>query len=278
MKLVMTLLVRDEEDILTSHLQYHLARGVDFFVITDNLSLDNTRDIIEKFVNLGVAHYIYEKEDTYDQSKWVTQMARLAYTRYNADWIINSDADEFWWPKKGTLKSILEEISKEYFGVSVKRYNFVPCIEVNRPFYDRMIFKEIHSKNPLGKPLPPKVSHRGYREVVVAQGNHIVTGDYFGTILYDCDIEIFHFPMRTYSQFENKISKGGKAYENNKNLPKESGYTWRELYKLYMKGKLREYYNQFVLDENQIEDEIKKRALITDKRLKKYMHRNIPIK
>ena len=42
MKLVMTLLVRDEEDIVEDHLIYHLNQGVDFVVATDNRSVDGT--------------------------------------------------------------------------------------------------------------------------------------------------------------------------------------------------------------------------------------------
>ena len=40
MKLVMTLLVRDEEDIVEDHLVYHLNQGVDFVIATDNNSVD----------------------------------------------------------------------------------------------------------------------------------------------------------------------------------------------------------------------------------------------
>jgi hypothetical protein len=36
MKLVMTLLVRDEQDILADNLDFHLAQGVDEVIVTDN--------------------------------------------------------------------------------------------------------------------------------------------------------------------------------------------------------------------------------------------------
>jgi len=42
MQLIMTLLVRDEEDIIQENIEYHLARGIDFIIATDNLSVDST--------------------------------------------------------------------------------------------------------------------------------------------------------------------------------------------------------------------------------------------
>ena len=41
---------------------------------------------------------------------WRTQMARLAATDYGADWVINTDADEFWMSGGGTLKGVLAAV------------------------------------------------------------------------------------------------------------------------------------------------------------------------
>lgn len=42
MRVVLTLLVRDEADIIRSNVQYHLAQGIDHVIVADNGSLDGT--------------------------------------------------------------------------------------------------------------------------------------------------------------------------------------------------------------------------------------------
>ena len=100
MKLVMTLLVRDEADIVSSNIDFHLDQGVDFIIATDNLSVDGTTDILRAYERRGVLHYIHQTDDDYAQHRWVTNMARLACTQFAADWVINNDADEFWCPDR----------------------------------------------------------------------------------------------------------------------------------------------------------------------------------
>ena len=50
---------------------------------------------------------IEERSQDYCQADWVHRMAILARKKYNADWIINADADEFWFPKGGNIKECL---------------------------------------------------------------------------------------------------------------------------------------------------------------------------
>ena len=95
MKLVMTLLVRDEADIVSSNIDFHLDQGVDFIIATDNLSVDGTTDILRAYERRGVLHYIHQPDDDYEQHRWVTGIARSACAEFAADWVINNDADEF---------------------------------------------------------------------------------------------------------------------------------------------------------------------------------------
>ena len=175
MKLVMTLLVRDEQDIVRENLDFHLAQGVDQVIVTDNGSEDATAEILREYESQGVVRLLFEASDDYSQGRWVTRMARLAADE-GADWVINNDADEFWWPRAGSLRSTFEQLGDEVGLVVAHRENFVPRPEDGRPFWERMTLRERESLNPLGKPLPPKLAHRAHPEIVVAQGNHKVEG------------------------------------------------------------------------------------------------------
>ena len=264
MKLVMTLLVRDEEDIVRENLDFHLAQGVDQVIVTDNGSEDATAEILREYESQGVLRLLFEASDDYSQGRWVTRMARMAAAE-GADWVINNDADEFWWPRAGPLKTIFEQLGDQVGMLVAHRENFVPRPEDGRPFWERMTLRERESLNPLGKPLPPKLAHRADPEIEVAQGNHKVEGAELGERLDDGSIEILHFPMRTYEQFENKIVKGGRAYARNRELPHSTGRTWRRLYETWEQGKLRDHYDDNVIVERAGSD------LVEDTRLRDYL-------
>ena len=174
MRLIMTLLVRDEEDILEENLDFHLSRGVDFFVVTDNLSVDGTPAILERYCRKGLVQVIKETADDYSQHKWVTRMARLAVNDYLADWVINNDADEFWWPENTqNLKDHLAAVPNDTMAITVERANFCALDETDGDthFAERMMWRDTQAVNALGHTLPSKVCHRGLASITVAQGN-----------------------------------------------------------------------------------------------------------
>jgi glycosyl transferase family 2 len=269
--LVMTLLVRDERDIIRENIAYHLSQGVDFIIATDNGSVDGTSDILREYERQGCLRLLIEEGDTYAQSRWVTRMARMASEVYGARFVINSDADEFWWPATGTLKEHLTKVPSRIGGLSVVRTNFPPTPDESGFFYDRQVIRERVSLNGRGDPLPPKVCHRGCADVVVAQGNHSVSSPTLGKVAADPELTIFHFPLRTYRQLENKIAKGGAAYERNLEIPKEDGDAWRWLYGLYREGALERWYAGQLLRADDAADGVREGRLIEDRRLQLHL-------
>jgi hypothetical protein len=267
MKLIMTLLVRDEEDILGENIEFHIAQGVDFFVVTDNLSADGTREIVESYVRQGIAAYLFEPRDDYSQHRWVTRMARMAAQDYGADWVINGDADEFWMGARtaGSVKEHLQEIGSTVDCVEVPRSNCVPTEpQEDRSFAERMVFRERRSLNTDGRPLPSKVCHRGFHDIEIEQGNHraLRAGRPLPAAL--SSLHILHYPVRSYAQFENKIKKGGAAYLRNTQLPLGVGSTWRNLYRLWQSGGLEARYEEMVVTAARADERLRSGDLIYD--------------
>lgn len=268
MKLVMTLLVRDEQDIIKENIDFHYAQGVDYFIVTDNLSVDKTPTILQDYVKKGIVHYLSQTDDNYHQCAWVTTMAQMAIKEFKADWVINNDADEFWWPKTGNLKQTFSNLAPEINTLQAQRYNFVAIETPNiEAFYQQMIYREVMSLNPLGMPLPPKMAHKANEHIIVAQGNHSVEG--FDTLNTAVDlIDILHFPLRSYSQFTNKIIKGGSAYQKNQILPQSVGITWRKLYEEYkVNNHLIDYYQTHLYDSQKLLKGLADGVIVEDKRL-----------
>lgn len=276
MKLVMTLLVRDEEDIIKANIDFHRTQGVDFFIVTDNKSIDSTPDILKEYENSGLLCYIRE-DGAYNQSKLVSSMAELAYKEYQADWVINNDADEFWFSSANTLKEYFRTIKSHYAAVRAKRHTFVPLDKVDYPFYDFMIYRQKNSVNPVGGTLHPKIAHRGLSEVVVKAGNNAIVG-VSNDKVFDSNIDILHFSVRDYEQLVRKTVHIASEHISAGTNKGRTGMARISLYQQYVDNGycLQKYFAQHVYDKERIERELESGQVIIDDRLKRYMRSKLP--
>jgi hypothetical protein len=271
MKLIMTLLVRNEADIVESNIDYHLAQGVDHVIVTDHGSTDGTPALLLRYARAGVATVLRDEGEEHHQSVRVTRMARLALTEHCADWVIHNDADEFWWPLSGSLRDVFAAIPAAYGQIQVVRHNFLPRPEAEEPFYSRMIYRERESLNPSGRPLEPKVAHRPHRDVVVAPGNHWISGGDLRPVPAGELLEIFHVPMRSYDQFQRKVIQVGIGYEKLEHRSHEVGRDQLKLLQVCREGGLREYYDNACLDDDAVERRRTDGSLVVDRRLQAFM-------
>jgi GT2 family glycosyltransferase len=76
MRIVLTLLVQDEIDVIDPNLEYHLAQGIEHIIVTDNGSQDGTREILARHAARGGVTVIHEPPSDSSQHLWVTHMAR----------------------------------------------------------------------------------------------------------------------------------------------------------------------------------------------------------
>ena len=270
MRLVMTLLVRDEQELLAANLDYHLRQGVDFVLVSDHGSTDATPDILADYVNRGLARVLPVEGEAKDQGTWVTRMARLAAAEHEADWVLNNDADEFWWPLAGTLKDMLGLIPPRYGQLAVPRHNFIARAGAG-PFWERMVIREARSQNLVGRELEPNAIHRGHPEVVVELGNHWVRAPGLAPAPALPLIEVFHFPIRTWEQFEHKVAREGRGLLALRDRDPEVGRDALTLYELHRRGDLADYFAQSILDEQRIEAGVARGELVLDRRLERFL-------
>ena len=266
MKLVMTLLVRDEADILAAHIDFHLASGVDFIIATDNLSIDGATDVLKSYEARGVMRYIAEPDDTYQQSKWVTRMARLASAAHQADWVINSDTDEFWYPNRADLKTMLACLPARAEAARVPVHDFPPVADAGY-FAAVMTARRVLSRDEIGRPRADKLCHRGYADVTVLASNHDATRDNRLLIAERAPISILHFPLRSWPQFRSKVALGGAALMRPMLHALAGVQRIATLHAMLQAGTLEALYAGFVLSEAQRASGIAGGTLINDDRL-----------
>ena len=213
-RVVLTLLVRDEADVVEWQLLYHYARGIDFVVATDHRSVDGTTEILRRFEGEGRLRYIRDDSDRISQAEQMTRLARIAATEHAADWVIPSDADEFWWPRRGTFHEILEAVPAEVGVVRGFIRTFAPRPEDGRPFFERMtiLARPVADHEDIYLPNV-HVVHRAHPTVNVTRGFHDAYADGLGRLIRDwCPFEVLHFPNRTSAQSARKYDQGFRAW------------------------------------------------------------------
>jgi hypothetical protein len=272
-RVVMTLLVRDEADIVGPMIDAHLALGVDFVVATDNRSVDGTTRVLESYERRGVLRLIHEPADDYQQGRWVTRMARLAAVEHAADWVVNADADEFWLPEHGDLRSTLAAVPPEVAMVTAERRNFVVRPEDGRPFHQRMVWRRTDPLTHDGATMGPKVCHRAHPDAVVAPGNHAVSG-LDGGELRDGGIQVLHFPLRTYDRYASKIELGTAALERNPDFGPEVGFHWRRSATLQRSGELDDAWRSWVFDDDRLAAAVAAGEVVEDRRVADLVQRS----
>jgi len=249
MKIVMTLLVRDEIDVVAANLEHHYAAGVSHVVATDNTSVDGTAELLQRYADLGVLTLLHEAATDYQQDVWVTRMARRAAAEFDADWVINADADEFLWPTAADgmpvagpeidLAAALATIPEGRGSVTVRRHNLVAGPGARGSWPYRLRLRDTQALSERGTPIGPKSVHRGDPQVDVAFGNHSSTGPLLGPPADSRPFVMLHAPDRSFEQFERKIANGGSAVQSNTALPAEISWHWRSDFDRLQRGELR---------------------------------------
>jgi hypothetical protein len=270
MKLVMTLLARDEADIVDAQIAFHLHAGVDFVVATDNRSEDGTTEILERYQRAGRLHLLREPGDDMRQDEWVTRMARLAATDFGADWVLNADADEFWWPRGGSLTDVLALVPERYGLVRGCWRHFLPRAGEEEQFAERMTVRLCEPAHPGEKATifhaHQKVAHRADPAVSIAPGNHDAYGPRLAPPFRGWHpLEVLHFSLRSVSQLRRKAVRDWRGWVQNPHGPTRHQVL---AYEAGRDGRVEEYFDSFVVSDDELERGIVGGRLAVDTRLR----------
>ena len=176
-------------------------------------------------------------------------MARLAATDFGADWVINADADEFWWPNGESLKDVLAAVPAHVGVVRGAWRNFVPRPDDGHVFFaERMTVRycaPAFHPHPLSTHL--KSVHRAAADVRVGRGNHEAFGSGLNALRGWFPFEILHFPVRSLEHCRRKYVTQFVALERNaeKGIPGHMA----DAYRAYLADDLDSFYAPLVVDD-----------------------------
>lgn len=219
-KIVATILAKDEEDIIGANIEHHVGQGVTHFIVTNNRSKDRTAEIASRYPE--VVEVIDEPDDTHHQSKWVTRMARAA-CKLDPDWIVHLDADELWC---GLTQ--LRHAKGKYVG-STKMFLHPP---VGGDFDLHAMRHYLDFENIPGLPGECKVAHRPDPDIEITHGNHGFVGD--PPVEFTKEVWRHHYPVRSYGQFVRKTIEGHEALLRRNSVCER----WRKWYNAHFDGRL----------------------------------------
>lgn len=140
MALALTLLVHGEADVLDAQLAFHLNAGVDVVLADGAGAGDEAAGVLEDYAREG--HVRPVRLDAGGEEERRTCLVRLAAAEHGAEWVIDADPGEFWFPRAESLKDALLAIPFRYGVVQalvralVARPEGRPleeCVTVRRP-------------------------------------------------------------------------------------------------------------------------------------------------
>jgi hypothetical protein len=285
-KLAMTLIVRNEADVIEDNLRFHRALGVDFFIALDNGSTDGTVEILKRHEQAGILKLVKMSGPMLRvQRQGATEIGRLAH-EMGADWVVHNDADEFWWPITGNLKQALAQIPEQFGIVLAPRTEFIARPDGEGAFADRMVIREARFRR------PPKTAHRAHplikmwerhpidvwvksdrsprsglvgKPALRIESNHRDDPGLELVMAPEFPVGVLHFPLRSFEQYRRKVDLVAQNRLFDRNAEAQA------LRDAYEAGRLKELYDALVPDDGEVSRGLAEGWLVEDTSFRDYL-------
>lgn len=282
-KLAMAMQVKDEKDIVELNIRYHALKGCKAFFVMDNNSTDGTGEILKSLKSEFNIHLYSDLSINFSQSKNMTFLTNEA-RKNGYDWVIENDADEFWYPHS---KDLLCGLDRRQTVLRAKLYHMQARTE-DAEYWWRSNIRTQHTlhydfSNPDLKAEETNirlgagthkvmVNTRGFVRVTGGQHSARHSWDKLKgrkSCGLNHNITIFHFGIRGYQQFERKVKNIKISVEySNQNGIKNGFSRWALLWmNSFNAGKLKESYERLMINSNCVECLKEIGVLVEDKRL-----------
>lgn len=206
-------------------------------------------------------------------------MTLLVRDEHRAYWILNNDADEFWLPASGDLKTGLARAEAAIIHCPRRNMMFPHNRYGAGSWYEELVYRvtDPHPRPALKDrlrdqipvphlylDLPPKAlcRSRGLREVF--DGNHNARHD-DGTRELWSSVQIYHHPVRSFDQFVREILNGGAAFERNTSLPRRQGWHWRRWCRMLLAGDAVGAFGEILPSEQRLLDDVHAGRVVIDR-------------
>lgn len=248
-KLIMTIVCKNESHIIEKQIRFHKAMGVDGFIVLNHNSTDSTLEILQKLEQEGIILEIINKNEVEHQHHiWVEEMIKLAKEKYNATWVINADADEFYFSKSLNLKESIKKSGDVNSLLINSKFLFPDDREdfLSSPYFMTKTFLD-YELNFLNLDTTTvwlneaaiqctKVIHKTDDFVSIKDGNHGVVMKN-QKMITPYDIVYYHYHVKNYKEYELKVRRWEEAL---KYTPKGMNKHLKRILDLYKQGKLKE--------------------------------------
>jgi glycosyltransferase involved in cell wall biosynthesis len=209
-KIFACLQVQNDADILESFCRYYCS-FCDGILITDDMSSDNTLEIIKSLADEGLPIFLTDNNTIKSNKDWPNirnQQLHFAIDNYNADIILPIDVDEFLiCTNDGNPRPILESLdeTKEYH---IMRRNYV-CPRESK---DNTIFFPSMTDKYTNLLSPKTIMHKFLlkeKNAFPTQGCHSFSYTNNPPDIINIDVLCYnHYPFRSIHQFMIKIILG----------------------------------------------------------------------